>query len=51
MIHESLSKFEVVYGEYSCHLASSIPSLEPRIYKVDFFFLSLQSDHGSDLGH
>ena len=48
LIHKSLSKFEAVYEGYSCHLAGNTPSLDPRIYEVDFF-LSLLSDHDSDL--
>ena len=38
LIHKSLSKFEAVYGAYSCHLAGNTPSLDPRIYEVDFFY-------------
>ena len=45
LIHKSLSKFEAVYGGYSCHLAGNTPSLDPRIYEVGFFF-GLPSDHG-----
>ena len=50
LIHESLCDLEAVCGGYSCHLAGNTPSLDPKIYEVDFFLLSLQSDHGSDLG-
>lgn len=39
LIHKSLSKFEAVYGGYSCHLAGNAPSPDPRIYEVDLYFL------------
>jgi len=34
LIHKSLSKFEAVCGEYSCHVAGNTPSLDPRIYEL-----------------
>ncbi|KAF8809823.1 hypothetical protein BYT27DRAFT_7135629 [Phlegmacium glaucopus] len=34
LIHNSLSKFEAVCGAYSCHVAGSTPSPDPRIYEL-----------------
>ena len=50
LIHKSLSKVETACGGYSCHLAGNAPSLDPRIYEVDYFFFIVSAVRSIDLG-
>ena len=48
LIQKSLSESKFEAEGYPCHLAGIVPSLDPRIYEVDFMFLSLPSNRGPD---